>query len=93
MNGLGSRRPFHLSPVGLGVAELGIGQPVLESAVVGEQDKPFAIVIESADGVDIRNRDIVGQGAFVLFGSRELADYVEGLVEKDVLQPLMLNYE
>ena len=68
------------------MSELRIGETVLESAIVGEQDESFAIVIEAPGGIDIGDVDEVGEGAGGFGGRGELADDVVGLVEEDVPQ-------
>ena len=85
-HGIGGWGAFNLSPVGTRVSELWIGEPVLESTIVGEQDEPFAVVIEPPGGIDIGDIYEIGECARCLRGAGELAHDVVGLVEEDVPQ-------
>ena len=74
----------------MGVA--GLGQAVLERAIVSKQQQAFAVEVEAADGVDVRDGDVTGQrladwASSRLSGAgRELAQYVERFVEDEVLE-------
>ena len=59
-----------------------IGQTVLERAVVSEQEKSFAVLIEAAYGVHVRDRYIVAQGW--PSGAAELRQDTIRLMEQDV---------
>ena len=60
-----------LYPVLLQLAVFRMGNTLLQSAVVGENQQAFAVVIQSAGGVDIIDINIIRQGLFIAF-SREL---------------------
>ena len=55
------RHAFHLHPVGLGQLVLGVGDPCLQSAIVGEQQQPFAVVVEAARRPHFRQRNKISQ--------------------------------
>ena len=74
--------PLDLNPVGLGFAELGMGELMLQLTVIGEQQEPFAIGIESTAGINARSFDEVRQGG-ALPVTRKLAENSVGLVECD----------
>ncbi len=52
---------FDLHPIGSGVRELRIGENVLSSAVVGQQDKPFGIAVQPTRRVNAGNRNEILQ--------------------------------
>ncbi len=61
--GQGSRvwGALHLHQIGLGPLVPGVGQPVGQVAVVGEQQQPFAVRVQPAGRVDPRHGDVVSQ--------------------------------
>jgi len=58
-----------------------IGEPVLQFAIICEQEQALAIAIEPAGSVDVFHRDVVAQ-RLALAG--KLAQNAERLIEKDV---------
>ena len=52
---------LHLHQIGLGQLVPGVGQPVGQVAVVGEQHQPFAVRVQPAGRVDLRHGDVVSQ--------------------------------
>jgi eukaryotic-like serine/threonine-protein kinase len=77
-----ARHPLDLSPVRLGVLEPGIAQPVLQRPVVGEEQQPLAVGIESPRRTDPRRQAEIGQRTPASLG-RELAQHAPRLVEGD----------
>lgn len=74
---------FHLNPVAAPVPPGGIGEPMLETAVVRQQQQPLAVGIEPAGRVDARHRNVVGQaGPAAGLVRAELAENPVGLVEQ-----------
>ena len=63
------------------MSESRIGKPVLQFAIVGEQEKAFAIAIEPAGRINIFHRHVVAQR---LSFAGKLAQYTERLIEKNV---------
>ena len=73
---------FHLHQVGLAGLVVGVGDGVLQLAVVGQQHQAFAVIVEAAGRVDLGNGQMVGQrGLAILRG--ELAQHLERLIEED----------
>jgi len=65
------------------VPPAGIGESLLQVAVAGEQQQAFAVGIEAAGSVDIRNVDEIGQAPPAASRlRRELAENPVGLVEQ-----------
>jgi hypothetical protein len=50
--GLGGDDAFDLRPVSTRMREAGVGEEVLEAAVVGEEEEAFAVEVEAAGGID-----------------------------------------
>ena len=76
-----SRLALDLHPVGLGQLVLGVGNPRLQLAIIGQQQQAFAVSVQSPGRVDPRNRNKVlerGAPAFVT----ELGQHIEGFVEQ-----------
>lgn len=80
---LGRGHVLHLHQVGLGQLVPGVGEPVDQVAVVGEQQQPLAVVIQPAGRVDPWHGDVVGQGG-TAFGVGEGGKDVVGLEEEKV---------
>ena len=61
----------------------GIGQPLLQSSVAGQQQQAFAIGIQPPRCIDTGNLDVIGQAtpATALFGG-ELTENAVGLVKE-----------
>ena len=79
---------LHLYPVVAPVAETWIGQALLESALVGEQQQAFAVGIQSSRGVDPGNVDQISQAAPTAPRfRRELTEVAVGLVKQQGCQP------
>ena len=79
-----SRLAFHLHPIGLGLLVARIGQPMGEAAVVGQQQQPFAVVVETAGRVHVRRQPEPGQRRPRRHAAvGELAKHPERLVEGD----------
>ena len=57
------RNTFHLRPVSARMGEFGVAQAVLETAIIGEQEQPFAIAVQAAHGIDIFYRDVTLQSS------------------------------
>ncbi len=83
---LGERRvrryPLDLHPIGFGQLEARIRESLLQSAVVGEQQQPFAVAVQPPGRVDPRNRDKPRQGSARL-AIGELAQHAVGFVQRD----------
>ncbi len=60
---------------------LGIGDTVLQPAVVSEQQQPFAVGVQPSGGINIGNGDIIGQRRMHPV-TAELADHPIGFVEQ-----------
>jgi len=75
---------FDLYPVGFPQFVAGLGQAGLQRAVIGEQQQPFAVTIQTAGGIDVADRNIILQG-FAPGRIGELAKYHVGLVEENHL--------
>jgi hypothetical protein len=59
-----------------------VSDPCLQGAIIGEQQQPFAVRVESARRVHTWQSDVVGErGAVRLW--RELTQHAEGFVEGD----------
>jgi len=77
------RRPLNLGPIGTGMGESRIGQPVLQISVGGQQQQPFTVQIQPPGRVDIRHRNVVLQRRPARARLvRELRQHPVGLVEK-----------
>ena len=92
VEGLGCRDSFDLSPIGAGVSEFRVSEAVLESAVVGEEEESFGVVVEAAGGVDVGDGDEVGEGWVALGRGGELAEDAVGFIEEEIDQSDMVNY-
>ena len=83
LQGLRLGEALHLHPVATPVAPGRIGEALLQTAVAGEQQQAFAVGIEAAGGVDVRDRDVIGQATPAAARFRcELAEHPVGLVEQ-----------
>lgn len=69
---------LHLYPVRAGMRESRIREPVLQLAVIGEQQQTFTIVIETACGVHTLHANELGERAAL---AAELRDDAVGFVE------------
>lgn len=58
-----------------------IGKPVLQFAIVGQQEKTLAIAIETTGSINVFHRDVVAQR---LAFAGKLAQYAERFIEKNV---------
>ncbi len=77
--------PFHLSEVCAGVMVPGSEEAVIQQGAVGQQQKAFAVCVESSGGVDIVRKGSEGSQGRVTprmktFG--ELRENAEGLMEE-----------
>lgn len=72
--------PLHLGPIGLEQLVAGVTDTVLQGAIVGEQNQPFAVPIQSACGVYAFFGHEIGQRATV-FGVGKLAEHIERFVK------------
>ena len=80
----GDRRSLHLHPVGAPVAETGIGQPLLKAAVACEQEKAFAVGVQTPGCIDPRDVNPISQTTPATVGFRcELTQNPKGLVQKE----------
>ena len=80
----GDRRSLHLHPVGAPVAETGIGQPLLKAAVACEQEKAFAVGVQTPGRIDPRDVNPISQTTPATVGFRcELTQNPKGLVQKE----------
>ena len=61
---------------------VGVGNLVLQHAVVGQQHQAFAVGVEPAGGIDAGDGHIIGQ-RFTAFLRGELAQYLERFIEKN----------
>lgn len=77
------RHPLNLCPISAWMFEPGIGEPVLEPAIIGKQEQSFTIAIQPPHGIDIRDRNIILQS---LTCAGKLGQNAIGLIEKDVAQ-------
>ena len=59
-----------------------VGYFVLETAVARQDNKPFAVIIEPAGGIDVLNGNIIGEGCAPLVISK-LAEDMKGLVKEN----------
>ena len=69
------------------MSKVGVGQSLLQATVVREQQQAFAIGIQPACGVDLRNVNQVSQASptAVVF-QRELAQHAERFVQQQRCQ-------
>ena len=89
--GLLLQNSLHLHQVAAPVALAWIGERLLQPPIAGEQQKPFAVGIETAGGVDPGTSDPGGQAVPVAAGfRRELAQHPIGLVEQQGAHPFGL---
>ncbi len=79
----GSGHPLDLRPIDLGELAAGTRDPRLQRAVGGEDDEPFAVRVEPAGGIHVRNRDEIGKCRSVATRGGELAEHAIGFVEQD----------
>ena len=73
-----------LRPISAGMTKLGITQAMLQFAIVGQQEQPFAIVVEPACRIDISHLDIMSKRIRL---AGKLAHHPEWLVEQNVAKP------
>ena len=78
----GVRYALDLGEIGLLRPATRIGDPLLQRAVVGQEQQTLAVVVEPTCGIDVLRRHEIGECAPALSGG-ELAEHVEGLVEGD----------
>lgn len=52
---------LNLRPVNLCQLVTGIGNPCLQGSIIGQYDQAFRIDIEATGGIDLRNRNVIGQ--------------------------------
>ena len=75
---------FHLNPVAPPVAPAGVGQPLLETTPIRQQEKSLAVGIQPAGWIDMGHVDVIRESLPVTSGLRgELAEHPVGLVEQD----------
>ena len=79
------RAAFDLGPIGLGLLSLGIADSMLQGSVVSQHEESFAIPVQPARRVYIRNADVILQGRPGRVQS-ELADDPIRLVEEHQLR-------
>ena len=74
-----------LDEIGFRQLELGIGDPRLQPAVIGEQEQALAVAVEPPRRIDAGDVDIVRQGRTRRLGAAigELAQHAIGFVEQD----------
>jgi hypothetical protein len=74
---------FDLGPIAAPMAKTWVCEPLLQPAVAGEQQQPFAVGIQTACRIDLWNRDEISQAspAAARFWG-ELAQHPVGLVEE-----------
>ena len=63
------------------MGKFGRCKPVLQSAIIGEKQQAFTIVIKTPDGINIFQLNVVTQGRS---GAGELRDHPVWFIEKDV---------
>jgi hypothetical protein len=73
---------FDLRQIRLGLLVARIGEPMRERAVIGEQQQPFAVAVQPSSRIDVRLRDVAGQG-LARVGAAELAQYAVRFVDCD----------
>jgi len=61
----------------------GFSESVGPVRFVAEQEQPFGVAVQAADGIHLRWQAEVGEGAVVLALTRELRQDVVGLVQGD----------
>jgi len=76
------RHPLHLNEIGLGVFESRVGQTMGEPAVIGQEQKPFAVAVEPSDGIDFWDR----HERLERFPPRDVAKLAEDVVGLEELQ-------
>ena len=66
------------------MAPAGVGQPLLQTTPIRQQQKPLAVGIQPAGWVDMGCCDVIRQGSPATPGlGGELAEHPVGLVEED----------
>src|SRR2546421_5577170 len=63
--------------------KFGISQVVLQSTIVGQQQQTFAVLIETANGIDAFNRDVVPERPCQIRAA-ELTQHSIWFVERDI---------
>ena len=85
--GMGSCQSFNLGPVAAPMSTGRIGEPLLKTAVVRQQQQTFAVSIEPARRIDPWNIDEAGEVIPVAAWLwRELTEHPVGLVEQNGCQ-------
>lgn len=74
---------FHLRMVGPGMPVPGIQKAVDEILLIGQEEQPFGILIESTRRIDPRREPALRQGALPGQLGGELAEHSVGLVQGD----------
>lgn len=80
---LGRGHVLHLHQVGLGQLVPGVGEPVGQVAVVGQQQQSLAVLIQPAGRIDPWHGDVVGQGGPALRVGEAAEDAI-GLVKQQI---------
>ncbi len=83
LQGFFVRNALDLNPVGLGEFPPGVGHPVEDDGVIGEEHQPFAVHVQASCGVDARDGDEVREGGSALRVG-ELGEDAVWFVEEDV---------
>jgi len=76
------RDAFHLDPIAFGLFVPGMGDAVLQSAVVRQQQQALAILVETPGRIHAWQVDKIGQDG-ACSGVAELAEHAKRLVEDD----------
>jgi len=79
--GLVVRLALDLDPVGLGLFETGVAQPVLDATVVGQNQQSLAVPIQPASRIDAGDRNEILEARATL-AVPELGENPVGLVEE-----------
>jgi hypothetical protein len=90
LQGLGGGDPFHLNPVGALMAELGIDQAGIEATIIGQQEQPFAVAIQSPHRINFghRNKRLEGRPSRLV---GELGEHAIRLVELEIAHDTQNN--
>jgi hypothetical protein len=75
------RNTFDLHPVGSGMTELWVRKPMLQGAIVGQEQKALAVVIETPSRINRLDWDILLERASL---AGKLATNTKRLVEEDI---------
>lgn len=74
-------RSFHLNQISFRLLQVGMANVMLQPSIIRQQQQAFAVGIEPAGRIDIRNVQEIRQ-RLPLGMSRKLAHDIEGLIEK-----------